>query len=171
MNRRGFLGTMLASVGALTIDPATLLWKPTPELAPVVPTSILTLEQMTRYVAERLSEGFHGEHVSGHLIGQEGLTHQFTVHFPPPKTIGQEGLAPAYLDPSVLALDQKLRAIRPTRFGCLPWLMRDDLDCHVVMLAASGLSVRGIRGVVPNFHDDNAPLFEELIRFDVLVGN
>lgn len=176
MNRRGFLGTMLACLGATAIDPKALLWSPTPEAsAIVVPDAILTLNQITMQMLREIVNltGSHGlpmlvepskigYGVSGHV-----LNHQYSVGMEIAPEIDRFGLdAARFIKPAATAMAQRIG--RPKASGSLP-LPNGVVRACVVRDPVSGLSLRGLQQYVEDWQSDDGGYHK--LRFDMLVAN
>jgi len=164
MDRRGFLGTLLASVGALTIDPATLLWQP-PAVSdghPLLkPDAMVGLAAMTQQIHREILTQWQGTVVQKRRIGEDGLTRQFYVTAEMPTEVDHNGLDyERWVRPVGLLLARRLREINAKRTGVLP------IDLHGAQVAVAmtpELSVRGICQYYVGFD-------QSLVRFDVVCG-
>lgn len=175
MHRRGFLGTLLASVGALAIDPSTLLWRPADAalaLPDVAPGALLTLNQITVEILRRVAKGLDLraplplmlDARIGHAVSPNPshiLNHQWGVEFHAPVTVPSAGLdAQRYLDPIAAQFIQRLQGVRAC--GELPVAIPGAYTARVSD-PRTGLSVRGVQTY--QIGTDT-----ERIRFDVLVA-
>jgi hypothetical protein len=175
MNRRGFIGTLLGSVSALALDPATLLWRPeSAGLPPVEESALLSMEPITRKFLHLLTERLDGRMRGDRIIldgdfGEHGaLNHQLSVSCEAPSTLGIDGYSvPRYLRPAAYAVantmcDPQRRGVGgPLRgFGVLP--MCEAQCAQSAVVTEHGVSARGML----YWHPD----FGEQIRFDVLCG-
>lgn len=165
MNRRGFLGTLFAAVGALTIDPASLLWKPADVegLALLQPEALVTLDAITRAVARALADRWQGtEIVAGGNIGSDGLTNQFQVTARMPTAVWESGLDRTFIQPVAETLAASVTHVGATRMGNLQ-LPNSVERGAIVRIPSAGVVVQGVQ-----FYD--LEWAEYLLRFDVVVG-
>jgi hypothetical protein len=162
MNRRGFLGTLIAGAAGLLL-PKDALWLPEPGIiAPALdPHAIIGLRHMTYEIARLLSQYAPGRVVHGGLIGEAGLIRQFTVDGRFPPTVDHTGIdQQRFLVPIAAALAKRVSEGNAT-YGELPIVMHGAMRCERV--SGQGVSVRGIEYYDIGFN-------ENLIRFDVLCG-
>ena len=145
MDRRDFIGRLLASAVGLAIAPKDLLWRPESGvvgLPPVAPGAVLTLEQITyemhRLVLDRIGPC---ELVQGDGSKLRQGQHILGVDMTPPTDVGPEGCLKQYLLPAASALASEI-AFRGMRyFDGLPvppgvW--------QVERTWSDGFSVRGL---------------------------
>src|SRR5205809_6955690 len=95
MNRRGFLGTLFASVAALTIDPKGLVWYPAEQIAlpPVAEGALITLPAITNALGLRLLDLWHPQRLTdSRRIGDAGVTRQVNIGMAVPEDMDQFGL-------------------------------------------------------------------------------
>lgn len=165
MDRRGFLGTLLASLAATTIDPASLLWRPpsvSEGLSALQPEALVSLQAITRQMHREILRHWQGRDVvSGRLVGQDGLTRQLYVMAEMPSVVDQYGVdCERFVKPAALALAQRLQEARATRTGTLPLNLPGAQSAAV---ASADLSVRGICQWDMEYD-------KHLLRFDVVCG-
>jgi hypothetical protein len=116
---------------------------------------------MTREVARLLSQYAPGRVVYGSLIGEAGLTSQFSIDGRFPPIVDHEGInVDRFLVPIAVALAEKVSRGNKT-YGELPIVTYGAMRCERV--SGQGVSVRGLE-----YYD--VRLDENLIRFDVLFG-
>lgn len=166
LDRRAFIGTLLASIAGTAISPASILWRPSPEAAAVVdPKALLSLHQLTVEFARRLSQHVNGQIVDGSLLGQTGLRDQFSIQMGFPAEVDRYGIdSDRYIKPAVDLMARKLQLSRATRFGQLPLLANLLPDgCQAALVTGNGVSVRGVRLYDPVDDIDT-------LRFDVVSG-
>ena len=170
MDRRGFLGTLMAGLGALVIKPADgLLWMPTPEAIEVVePSAILTLNQITMQVLRRVRDGLNVEvpMIVGDKIGHADrgvtLNQQWNIAARMPTELNKTGLALTHVEPIAELFIHKLKS-RDIK-GCGVLSHPHSVErCCVVRDPRSGLSVRGIQQYDLEEGDYR-------LRFDMLVA-
>lgn len=172
MNRRGFIGTLLASVAGLALDPKTLLWRPTVDAPLAAPEALLTLNQITMALARELAPLVGtGRLVTGHVIGHRGCEHQLSIHMRVPETMDTEGLPPMVVKDVARTLLDQIRQHDVRRFGQLR--IPDPLAWYghgtVVASRKHGFAIRGLYQPVffpPDVGSDPEPI----LRFDVLGG-
>ena len=169
LSRRGFLGTLLASVGALTLDPSKLLWMPAPAelgLPALENSALLTLDQMTREICRGLSLEIQGKLVDKDRIGPL-LQHQYHVSMENVGDLDHHGFdRERYLAPIVAALMLPLKATNANRFGLLS--LPSGVDrASTATNPDTGVSVRGISHV---HLDMDSGIIRNIVRFDVLCG-
>lgn len=171
MDRRSFIGTLMAGLGALALKPPPgLLWEPTTEAVEVAASgAFLTLNQITTEMLRQITEQLQvtvpfREEASllGHSVYPQPslvLNHQYNVGMVAPNEIDRYGLdVERYIRPAAMALSERVRGVK----GCgrleLP---RGAEQACVMTHRESGLSIRGIR------------MFEGLpnLRFDMLVAS
>ena len=188
LDRRAFLGRLLAGLGGLTLTPTDWLWRPGPRdaltLPPVVPGSLLTLQQITMELAYRINEEMssilapiaEGQYtqtprlspyrIGDHMmmpIGEPAimLQHAFGVDMNPPREVRERGLDVArYVDPitDVLVRELKRRGVTALGGMSLPTGVEQAYQCQ-----AGGAIVRGVMAF-------DMPSADYLLRFDVLGG-
>lgn len=145
MNRRDFIGRLLASTAGLALAPEALLWRPEPGvlgLPPVVSGAPLTIEQMTRILHQQVLRQIPRSVLleDQRAIGVE-LPDLFGVDFPPPVDVGPAGCERELLEPAAAALAGYIKQKRLRRFGVLE-VPRSVEQTHVVV--GDGLSLRGL---------------------------
>jgi hypothetical protein len=162
MNRRTFLGALVASLGTLAIDPATLLWRPpaVSEGLPVLqPDALVGLPRITREMSWEIGRLWCGGVPSAaSKIGEDVLRHQFMVTMEAPGDITEYGLDPErYVRPAAAVLAERLRDARARVCG-MP-ILPPAYDCVRVADQTTGVVVRGI-------------VLEDALtlRFDVVCG-
>jgi len=164
MNRRGFLGTLLASVGALTIDPATLLWQP-PESTDGLPVleagAMVDLDAITKAMAEEVERLWQARVVRPFSkLGQGDLTRQVYITMLPPDKVDRYGLdRQRYVLPAASAMADYLRHYRASQCGVLD----HPPGAESVVVRREGLSLRGVR-----YYDLYTD--QRLLRFDIVYG-
>lgn len=178
MERRAFIGTLLAGVAGTIFADKTILWAPVPEnvTAPVVASdALLTLDQITREALRQLVRQTNLPRILtvvpyGKLGEQhEGiaLTQQYNVDFKPPDDVDLNGLDPErYITPVSMLLAERLNKL-PKLKGSGLLELPQAYHSSLVVDNASGLAMRGIMG---SFFDEELGRWQPRLRFDVLVG-
>jgi hypothetical protein len=143
MNRRGFLGRLLASTAGLLIAPEALLWQPSPlpDLPLVVPGSLLDLKTITAQIAAGLAGELPACESVKSWPGCESGVHWFGLDMQAPGEVGPGGLSAQYIDPVVRLLSNEAKFRRLRRFGTLeipPGVER------AAIAEGHGVSVRGL---------------------------
>lgn len=168
-SRRGFIGALLGSVGALAIDPQALLWRSTvANLPPVLPSAVLTMQQITReflqHVHARIGDSTF---IPGIKLGNRGNAaevHQFGVDLLAPSTVGVDGLdVDRYIVPAATVMAQTLDNRK--RYGALRGFgaLAPPGFKQTAVVFEHGLSARGILMYDPEFDCS-------VIRFDMLAA-
>jgi hypothetical protein len=169
MDRRRFVGTLLAALGATTIDPKALLWSPLPEATTVVDSgAILTLNQITMQMLKEIvritgySVPFEPSAAKvGHSIRGAIANRQFNVGMIAPEQVDRYGLDyERYIKPLARAFAVRLKNLK----GCGELALPDiAVRSCVVRDHESGLALRGIQHYVLEDGLDQ-------LRFDMLVA-
>ncbi len=178
MDRRRFLGTLLASVGVLAIDPSKFLWQPDATAVAVIdPGAILTLERITREMLVRIvntlqvrvpSHAPRGGSKISHTIYPHPalvLNQQYNIGMCVPDSIDRFGLDPErYIIPAADALSRRVQGVK----GCGTLPHTDSATGIASCIATdpvSGLSLRGL------FAPEYLGAFRgDQLRFDMLVA-
>ncbi len=176
MDRRGFLGTLLASVGVLAIDPSKFLWQPEATAVAVIdPGAILTLERITHEMLVRIVNTlqvrvpFDFQSEGKRLLGRAIYPHpslilnqQYSIGMAVPDTLDRFGLdSQRFIVPAANALSTRVRGLRACGALSIPTGMASCIASDPV----SGLSLRGLFApeFVSGFRGDQ-------LRFDMLVA-
>ena len=174
MNRRHFLGTLLASLGVAAVAPSDLLWTPAPieGLPLVAPDALIGLQAITDRVAHEIALHWSGQlhpvMPPESLIGQDGMTRQFNVSISAPPEVNHYGLdVERWIEPIGEQLSNALYRAGMTRCGRLP-LPPAGVEAAVIAThPESGVCVRGVQLYDPGFAFSTA---QHLLRFDVICG-
>ncbi len=167
VSRRGFLGTLLASIAgtAFAEAPGKLLWAPAESVAlpPVAAEALLTLDAITMEMARLLATHVNLPIVSakeGLRIGEHGMTKQIGIDMMTPGSVIAAGLdSKRYIEPAAYAMAQKVKHEGWQTFGEL--LLPSSVDhAYRVTSTRDGVSVRGIL--------DYRPWNGNVLRFDVI---
>jgi len=176
MNRRGFLGRLAASFGALALAPRDVLWAPIPEAPAVVtPEAVTGLSQITVAMLNEIQQilgvsvpyQFDEPSKLGTTIRGRGhqthtLNYQYSGTVTLPELIGQYGLdIERYLKPIAWQLAEQMRGV--TAGGKLDLPRAAPADAYVVSDAETGLSLRATLAYDAG-HD------ARLLRFDTLIA-
>jgi hypothetical protein len=163
MDRRDFLGTLCATLGAVTFAPSELLWRPVDtQIAPVLqPNALVRLTDITHALVQELSLLWHPT-LNVSMPGMDGrYRHQFKVAMRTPTELDADGLdREAYIYPAACALANSLNEDGLTvcgRLSCPPL-------AESVIVTESHISLRGM--LVPSSPERKEPW----LRFDVLAG-
>lgn len=166
LSRRGFLGTLMASIVGTAFVPSELLWVPAPVTAlPVLtPAALVTLQAITREAAVRLARRIALPVQRGPArLGFDGLTAQFGVDMQLPGTLEQWGVdAQRYIEPAMAAMANHVQHARWTRYGELTLPKAFEQTCVVT---ADGVSVRGVMA-----YDHMREAGVWLLRLDAIGG-
>jgi len=169
VNRRSFVGVLMASLGTLAIDPQALLWKPAEGIADlplVMPDAHLTLLQITTEMARRIGAEIQANYQPEIAkIGQYGMTHQRSVTMKLPAVVGAEGLEERLIRPACEAMIDTLKCSPIRAFGRLEMPTGCDEAVRVVHLP-SGVAVRGLKTMA--FVDNGC--WDHILRCDVLYA-
>ncbi len=169
LNRRGFLGLLMAGTAGLML-PNDTLWMPSSEMSlpPLKPEAIIGLEQMTKELVSRLAVKWDGYLVPCEIIGDGPLVHQYNVSFEnAPGMVDAFGVdADRYIEPIARAFLQKLDAKKLHSFGRLPIPAGDSFRGCTVQ--KDGIVVRGVQG---GYFDHEYGDWRNIVRFDVVAGN
>lgn len=192
LSRRGFIGTLMASLGALALKPpSSLLWAPTAEETAVVlaPGALVDLDRITLEVLRKLLARLELQdtnlrddalHISAaeNYIERLGstinvsrtpliLNQQWSVGLADiPRSLDHHGLDPAIVDRTVEAFVRAIHRHGPVLgAGQLP--LPPDIEHAFRATDRNGLSVRGLHAIVFNFDTGDV---DHLVRFDVLVA-
>ena len=173
MNRRGFIGTLFASIGALTVDPGTWLWQPSvqPALPPLTPGALVTLPVIARQLQRELGQLWQPTRLcQAGRIGDDVLTGQINVAMALPQDLDQHGLdVEHYIRPAARTLAERLQRHRAQVCGCLP-INIPTVQSWRVTDASTNVSLRVIQQyVLPNQWTPDG-LEGDLLRVDVLYG-
>lgn len=146
MNRRAFVGSLLATLGSLTFANNDLLWLPTQSAVEVAkPEAILSLTHLTKAVVRGVSQHVSGHLVDGSKIGELGLTQQSSVLMYLPEEIGPHGLdRDRYVTPTVEALADAVKKHRSNVFGEIQFPIAPGIQLARVTNRASGVSIRAV---------------------------
>ena len=167
MNRRGFLGALMASLVGTAIAPSEVLWMPSPEkgLPIVAPHAFLTLQQITHEVGRLMAKRIAlpvSMAPDGLLLGSDGMTKLVHVLMPVPRELGVYGLdSDRYIKPVAEALTSRTQLEGWDRFGELPIRIGGCDVARWTRCTGKGVSVRGVMSYDPGFD-------EYMLRFDVL---
>lgn len=179
MNRRGFLGTLFAAVGALTLDPQTLLWRPSElrGLPPLEPEALVGLRAITQAIAAEIERHWQcGEPTYGDAFMREGETQSY-IAMRAPAELDASGLDRArYIAPAGLQLAQYLRDRKAIACGHLA-LSAAQPSCLVVT-KDTGIAVRGMLiepeaafelgfTAGPALERPRLPPIDPILRFDI----
>lgn len=175
IDRRGFLGTLFASVAASTIPADAFLGRPAAPRDYHPSADPQALRDMTKEVAKLLGQYWHPHVLTpAGQIGEDGLLHQFHVTLTGlPLEVHRRELHERYIMPIAVNLAYRLNGnellgerASPhalcTRCGTLPHDLRGVMTA-VVTQRSRHLSVRG--AIQYNIQTDTYP-----VRFDVLAG-
>jgi hypothetical protein len=176
--RRGFLGTLLASIAATTIDPSKLLWTPPADLVlpPLHPHALVTLQHITTEMLRQIEEicGVNYEQVHADKVRNAGLTDQFSIGLCCPTEVGIIGLEERIVTPAARALANELRHRKVRRCGELPLPGPETgvLESQRVTSTRSGLSLRGLCWYDDRGARTSGPMLSTgpMLRFDILTG-
>ncbi len=175
MDRRGFIGTLLAAIGVTAIDPKALLWRPSPEAIEIIePSAILTLNQMTFRMLKEIvntlgvsvASDFAGDKKIGQRIHGVELNHQYNVGMEMlPETVDRYGLDhERYIKPAAASLVKRLNGVKGC--GALPIPSGVIRGC-VAHDPRSGFALRGLMQYQMKYdYTEEIPIF----RFDMLVA-
>jgi len=173
VSRRGFLGTLLASIAgtAFAKAPGKLLWAPAEDLAlPAVSAqALLTLDMITMEAARRLANlvslpVLKSDDGEGFSLGERGMSRQLSVDMTTPDEVFKDGLDPErYLDPAVYQLAQRIRHEKWRGYGELPLPMAIEHASRVTD-PKGGVSVRGLMQY--DLHRFDGPAY--VLRLDVM---
>lgn len=178
MNRRGFLGTLLATLGATAIDPNALLWAPRPDAIDVLDAdALVTLTQITKAILHEITIRRADTallRVQPTLVGhvsERGHTfnHQYHVSMAaPPSELDHHGLDhERYVKRIASALNHRIGQIEAC--GTLEHPRGDTIiQCATAFNEASGLSLRGL--ACEGFHPDTSE-WTQWLRFDMIVAS
>lgn len=156
MNRRSFLGTLLAGVGTLALPKGdALLWMPEPRcVTPVYEGACITLQQITTAMLEYFVEERPRpvRRVPKELIGANGLTHLLGVEpsrdAPWPLLIERDGLdRERFIRPMARYFSSYIEHQLPgpvTACGELESYIPGTAGCVRVTHEPTGYSIRGI---------------------------
>ena len=167
MDRRGFIGRLLASTAGLIIAPEALLWRPgvdSASLPLVYPGATLTLRQIVMEMHAAMMDRLDGlplSHADGHRIGENGVTQQAHIDMlAPPREVDRYGLdVDRYIKPAADLLADHLRQKGARMCGEFPLPHLGN----AYSASGGGLCVRGITNY--DAWSDNI-----LLWFDVLFG-
>ncbi len=167
-DRRQFIGTLLASLGGLTLAPGDLLWKPSPCLMSVRPDALIGLQEITRTFAQHLAGYWAADEAPDlDLIGlSTPFPHHLYVNMVAPDILDRDGLdADRYIRPAAIAMARALHGEGARRCGSLRVPTR---DCQAVRVydKPSGIVVRGMLATEHMTFDP-----QTFLRFDVLAGS
>jgi len=166
IERRAFLGTLLASLGVLAIDPKQLLWQPSPSGPIIVDGAYISMEQITDRLLFELSRLISGSVVSAQRLGDQGLVGQVEVSMEVPERLDRYGLdVERYIEPAAHALAFRLKHARARTFAAPPLPVAYDQQASWIVSREAGMALRGIR---MNLGPDAD--WREALRFDVLYG-
>ena len=167
MDRRGFIGRLLASTAGLIIAPEALLWRPDAKavaLPAVSAGALLTLQQITNEMHYAMLSRLNGlplELRDGRKKGEAWLTRQIYIDMLPPLNMDRYGLdAKRHIEPAAEALANELRFRGARVCGEAPLPRGYDQACVV---RGDGLALRSIM-------DYDFMMDQTLLRFDVLFG-
>jgi hypothetical protein len=167
MNRRDFIGRLLASTVGLALAPEDLLWRPEPGvvgLPPVIPGAPLTLEHLTlmmhKAILERIGPGTLVPETARADADMECWPHLLGIDFVAPREVGPAGCERAYIVPAAAAMAEAIRSRGIRTFGELKLPSGIDRTHRV---SRDGLSVRGLMAWDPY-------LGEVVTRFSVIGG-
>lgn len=150
-NRRGFLGVLAASIGALALKPAECLWRPDEiSLVPVQPNAIITLHQLTQEVARQLGNLHDVRPAPFSMIGEGPMTHQFSLELEhTPLEITEHGLdIERHVTPMVKTFKDYMEFARVRHVGALPitHLVSGAYPVNqACVYTMNGMTVRGVR--------------------------
>jgi len=166
MERRAFLGTLLASLGVLAIDPKQLLWQPSPSGPMLLDGACVSMEHITNRLLFELSRFVSGSVVSAQRIGDQGLVGQVHVGMEVPENVDRYGLdVERYIEPAAHALAFRLKHARARTFAAPPLPIAYDQQASWIVSREAGMALRGIRMNLGPGAD-----WREALRFDVLYG-
>lgn len=176
MERRTFLGTLLAGLGAMVVKPsAGLLWQPSEAAIEIVePSAFITLNQITMEMLRRITNELQVtvplraelSSLIGHVIPDSSLVlnHQYNVGMCAPEQIDRYGLdVERYIDPAAKALAARARGLKGC--GALPLPSVPSMQACVMTCRSTGLSLRGLYQYSPLRAE-----WEPNLRFDILVA-
>lgn len=176
VERRTFIGTLMASVVGTAFEWRPLLWAPAParDLPLIAPAALVTLEDITREALRRLVARVDSpmtlmpvNHI-GDVLRNGFQLHHWGVDLAAdlPSIVNQCGFDPdRYLEPAMANLAHQLRKIQPRGCGQLP-LPAGCFAVERLTDKASGLSLRGIFDY--DWREDGEAV--PTLRFDVLVA-
>lgn len=169
MERRGFLGMMLAGLGGLVLKPDFgLLWQPNETAVEVVaPGAYIGLQQITMEMLRRIVNDLQVRvpHVDCAKIGHttEGfhtLNHQHYVDMFAPSEIDRYGLdVDRYIAPLAQALSRRSAGLK----GCGSLSLPVGVEAACLVKHSSGLALRGVKVYDIGMDSDR-------LRFDMLVA-
>jgi hypothetical protein len=171
LDRRRFLGTLMASIVGAVVAPKALLWSPSPELGlpPVAPQALLTLDAIVREAARLLAERIELPVIradEGLRMGDGSMRQQLGIDLALPVSLSETGLdAERYLMPAVACFVGRIERERWRAFGELsvPMVGRASRMTSTRGVTGDGVSVRGVA-----LYDDQTDL--TYLRLDVIGG-
>lgn len=155
----------MASIGALTIQPSSLLWTPPPgvlDLPPLRGDALVTLQHITSTVARHLERLWQpGESLDGDMIGRGGVTSLQNVGWELPNTVDAEGFTDERCRQVAELLADRADFHKLAKSG--RWPNRPIAGAQWAVAQRRNLSVRGL--IHYNIQTDN-----DFIRFSILGG-
>ena len=175
MNRRGFLGTMLALLGTTAIDPKSLLWTPDVRAVEILePSALVTLDHITKALVEEIARlrgtvvplDVNVLRVGDTCASGYTLTDHYSIDMATaPQQIDRYGLDyERYIKPIAQALHRRTSAMK----ACASLELPSTVDyASMVRHPKSGVAVRGISHV---HYDPVTDDTRHILRFDMLVA-